>query len=334
MSQQPPISDSLLSVLRERHGANLGRDGIHTVKGGFLSRNFILFGGGERFFLKRYWFEDERAVRTIHRVKELFAGGSFPAVRPLAWASGETLTAHEDGIFALFPFAEGVASSYEKLTEGQAAGAGNLLGRMHHWGESAPLDLPLKPVSTWGAKKFLSQAALIEERIAALPEPGDFDRRALELLELQHRLVAENRLSLEDLNLPAPILTHGDYYAGNVFFDAQSRVKALFDFEKAEYVSAPRELARAVMLTCLGGDFGERDYALARAFIVAYREFNPVSREVLLDGFRAYLSRLAHSTWVLGEHYLNGNTRVDLFLDQEIERLRHTAEEVVENILE
>lgn len=99
------LSAALLAHLRSLFGASLGSDGVELVAGGFLSCNFILAGGGERYFLKRYRFEEADTVRTIHQVKGLFAEAGFPVVMPVTGAHGTTLVTHADGNFALFPFA-------------------------------------------------------------------------------------------------------------------------------------------------------------------------------------------------------------------------------------
>lgn len=116
-------------------------------------------------------------------------------------------------------------------------------------------------------------------------------------------------------------------------FFGDGAVTALFDFEKAEYVPPELELTRAIILSCLGGDLGTRDFALGRAFLSAYLGANPLPSERVIAALRAFFTKMKHSTWVLQEHYLCNNSRVNLFMDHEASLLLHDPVEVVERLL-
>lgn len=324
--------NNLLMFIRTLYGSDIGRDGVKKVEGGFLSRNFVLSGGGGRVFLKCYRFDDLETVMTIHRVKALFAEGGFPVVRPIVNAKGETIFTHEGEIYAVFPFVEGRSLTQETLAPSEAASAGELLGRLHKWSVEQPAILPLKPVSHWSQDKYLAESALIEEQLGMVKNPDAFDQLAIEVLDNRRRLVLANKLSYEDLRLPMPIITHGDYHIGNLFF-GDGGVSAMFDFEKAEYVSPTVELARAVMLSCLNGTSTDNKYENARAFVAAYRETCPTPEETISEGFRNFLVRLYHSTWILKEHYLKENRRVDCFLINEAQWLKMDHDDLVKKIL-
>jgi Ser/Thr protein kinase RdoA (MazF antagonist) len=98
---------------------------------------------------------------------------------------------------------------------------------------------------------------------------------------------------------------------GNIFFNENSDISAVFDFEKTYSGPRERELARAVFLTCLNGSTTQHDIDRARYFVAAYNEYYPISEQALRSAMEAHIIRYFHSTWIEEEHYLHGNSRLD-----------------------
>jgi len=290
------------------------------VATGFLSENHVVSSGAGRFFLKKYRFAEAAKIRRIHASKSFFSQGGIPIIMPLTTKDGATFFTHESAHFALFPYIAGQHSDRKRLTPRASASLGRMLGLIHLCGADCALDAD--PADKPGNRTpNLEQIELLLSKARCAPVPGDFDRTAIEILEIK-RSFAE---SAPHTTYSAPAndhLLHGDYHDANVFFDGRNEVAHVFDLEKTGYGPRTDEIFRAMTYSLICGDSVADVLAKAEAFMDAYRGIYPISDEEIIDGLQIFIHKHMRDNWVETEHYLRGNTRVDVLARFELTRLQ------------
>lgn len=83
---------------------------------------------------------------------------------------------------------------------------------------------------------------------------------------------------------------------------------------------------------CLDSEFGDLDFRIATEFMKGYREAFPITFEEFKSGFDIFYSKQILSLWVLTEHYLNENKRVDVFAGKLLSMLNHYRNRYVETL--
>lgn len=208
---------------------------------------------------------------------------------------------------------------------------GRLLGKIHQLGVQSDLSVR-HSLKLSSSDYFRKMAEQILELITVKIEKNEFDEVARELLMIQLQLVplAEEIMTKVDLN--STCLIHGDYNGSNMFFDNDGRVSHVFDFEKTSHAPRAFELARTIDHMCLDAEFGDSDFRIATDFMKGYQEAFPIKFEEFKSGFDIFYSKQILSLWVLTEHYLNGNPRVDVFAGNLLSKLRHYKNRYMETL--
>ncbi len=294
------------------------------VNKGFLSENHI-FQGDNKYFLKRYRFDKQDRIEEIHSAKRYFADGGIPVILPITNTKGNTLFFFENGYFALFPFVSDIQLERGYLTDTAVISFGEMLGRIHLLGKASTLPIKEK-FKAWDKEKALKKIDLIYNEINKLTDLTEFDRLALHNIETKKRLIQNNTIKYEDLGLPCDHLIHGDYLDHNVFFGVDNKVSFVFDFEKTDYSPRTYELFRSLMVTFLSNNFDEQEFEKAKLYLMSYLSVYPTSKDELLRGLKLYYLKIIHRTWVEGEHYLEKKDRVDLFLLNDLQRIKYLSE--------
>jgi Ser/Thr protein kinase RdoA (MazF antagonist) len=295
------------------------------VTKGFLSENHILTDGKEKYFLKRYRFNNRERIEEIHTLKKYFADGGIPVILPLINSNQETYFLFEGGFYALFPFINDKQLETEYLDKTAIKSLGEMLGRIHKLGSSA--NLPIKErFKPWSKTEALGKVKLIEAEIAKLEVLTDFDKIAQANIELKKQLILNNSTIYDDLALPSNTLIHGDYLFHNVFFDQNNQVSWVFDFEKTDYSPKTYELFRSMIYSLFNGDITNESLIKAKLYLDSYLTNSPVTQDELKRGLKLYFLKAIHGFWVESEHYLKNNNRVDHFLEIEFKRLKFLTE--------
>lgn len=146
------------------------------------------------------------------------------------------------------------------------------------------------------------------------------------------RLVAENNLRYEELNLQNEHIIHGDYHGQNIFYDENEEVKYVFDLEKTGVSPRALEIARSLDFMCFSNNYEKESFEDADAFLSSYNEIYPIDKRELSCGIKAFYIRKARSLWIEREHYINGNRRVDCFLKGELSMLKYYSQNLNEFI--
>ncbi len=299
------------------------------VEKGFLSENHVLAdSSGQKFFLKKYRFDNATRLIEIHAAKELFSHGGIPVIMPIPLLDGQTFFDLDGAYYALFPFVEGRQYERGSMPRKAIISLGKMLARIHLIGKGA--TLPINDfVKLYDTKKRINA---MDELLAIIDAKeksetlSDFDVDARRGLIFKKRLLGECPDMITVPSMPNDHLLHGDFLDLNVFFDEYDEVSHVFDFEKTGYGPRVFEIFRCMMYSLVHKPFPDSDMDNARTFLEAYDSVYPIGKEEAASGIRLFFSKAAHGHWVESEHYLKGNNRVDLFLNSDKDRLEYFYE--------
>jgi Ser/Thr protein kinase RdoA (MazF antagonist) len=296
------------------------------VDKGFLSENTkLMTSDNKAYFLKKYRFDNEKRIKEIHAAKKYFSDGGVPVIMPVHTRQMQTYFTYNDSYFALFPFVSGLQPERGTLSKAMIVSLGNMLGKIHLLGKESLLEID-DHFTLSNKEEALETARNIEAKLNEIKDKNDFDLLTQEVVTFKKELIEKNDISFEDLNLRSDHLIHGDYLDHNVFFDEHGGVKYVFDFEKTSYEPRTQELFRSATYSFLNTDFDETSIANIRLYIKSYLEVYPIGTEELKNGLLAHFIKSAYGFWVEKEHYLKGNSRVDLFLELNFKRLKFMSE--------
>ena len=314
--------DELLTQINELYGLSL--HSFEKVTKGFLSENHILFQDDKRYFLKKYRFENKERIEEIHSAKKYFADGGIPVILPVINKKQETFFLN-DGYYALFPFIEDKQLERGSLTDTATVSLGEMLGKIHLLGKES--TLPIKErFKPWDKEKSLDKIEAIGLEIKKKTMLNDFDKLALDNIQLKKNLILKNSIVYEDLDLPSDHLIHGDYLDQNVFFGDDDNVSHVFDFEKTDYSPRMYELFRSMMYGFLSDEIVKEDLEKSKLYLNSYLSIYPTSKEELIKGLKLFYFKSIHAVWVESEHYLKDNDRSDVYLLSDFKRVKYLSE--------
>ncbi len=290
------------------------------IAAGYLSQNWQLVTAAGTYFLKRYHVDQRTAVAAVHSVISHFQQANFPVVAPCTTREGATICTVDGGHYTLFPFVRGHQLQRGALTSQAVRTLGAMLARLHRAG--CGVQLPNVRV-----RAFADQRAAFQHRAEALlpiidgqSTPTPFDELARETVRLQLALVAQTPFDPAAVALPNDHLLHGDYHVDNLFFDEVGSIRWIFDWERAAVGARASELMRALIFACFAtprdfqATFTPQNFALGKDFLDAYQRHYPIEPAEAVAALQARYWDSLSSLWVVEEHYLHHNQRVDPFL--------------------
>jgi Ser/Thr protein kinase RdoA (MazF antagonist) len=207
--------NNLLFRINELCGLNV--NSFEKVIKGSLSENYVLTDGQNKYFLKKYRFDNAERIEEIHTAKKYFSDGGIPVILPIQNKEKKTYFFYNSGYYSLFPFVFDRQLEHGELTEKAIISLGKMLGQIHLLGKQAKL-LNGEQFKIWDKKKSLEKIEAIKTEIEKKKTRSDFDKMALENLMTKEDLIIKNHLEYSDVNLPSDHLIHGDYLDHNVFF--------------------------------------------------------------------------------------------------------------------
>ncbi len=315
--------EEILVKINHLYGTNVSSS--EKVTRGFLSDNYFLSDGTTRFFLKKYRFDNSNRIAEVHASKKYFADGGIPVILPISLLDGNTFFEHDGAYYALFPFVEGKHLERGNLTEASIISLGQMLGKIHLLGKESKLAID-DQFKIENEEKTFKKIEDILVKISEVSLLSDFDKVALENVQMKKGLLLKNTMTFESLGLNCDHLIHGDYLDHNVFFDEEDKVKWVFDLEKTNYSPRTYEIFRSMIYGLLSADVTKADLENARKYIDAYSSVYPISKDEIKRGLQLYFVKTIHGFWVESEHYLKGNTRVDHFLFDDHKRIKYLSE--------
>ncbi len=315
--------EKLTTKINNLYGINIISS--EKVTKGFLSDNYFLFDGKNKFFLKKYRFDNPERIAEVHASKRYFSDGGIPVILPVHSIDGYTFFEQDGAYYALFPSVEGQHIERGNFNEQAITSLGEMLGKIHLLGKDSKLIIN-DYFKLESREKTFQKIENILAKISEVDSPSDFDKSALENVHMKKALLLKNTLSFADFNLKSDHLIHGDYLDQNVFFDESDNVKWVFDFKKTNYSPRTYELFRSMIYSLLSANITNTDLENAKKYLHAYSNVYPISNDEIQKGLHLYFVKAIHGFWVETEHYLKGNTRVDHFLFDDHRRIEYLSE--------
>jgi len=317
----------LIAKINKLYGLKI--QSFEKVAKGALSDNYTLIQDNNKYFLKKYRFDNKERIEEVHLSKKYFLDGGIPVVFPIINKEGETYFFFDNAYYALFPFVTNKQFERGTLSKKAIVSLGEMLGRIHLLGKKS--KLPINDFfKEWNKEKALQKISNIEKEINKKTTLTKFDHLAIKNLKMKKDLINENLLTFVDINLANDHLTHGDYLDHNVFFDKNDQVSEVFDFEKTDYSPRMYELFRSLMLTFFNDKFAKENIDNAKLFLNTYLNIYPTSRDELSKGLKLYYLKSIHGIWIESEHFLNNNSRVDEFLKTDNMRIKYLSNHYLE----
>ncbi len=300
---------------------------ISYAHGGLLCNNFFVDAAAGRYFLKQYRKQTSSWVYEIKFAEEFFADNGIPVILPLKDAHGRAAFWHEDNWYSIFPFVEGIQKDSDALSASEVQSMGEMLANIHRAGiHFSGRDMPV--LKLWDRGRFILEYVDVMRQVHAVAVPDEMDILVRTTLEQKYAFVMKNNKRPEDFDLPRHCLLHGDFQHGNVFFDAEGNVAAVFDLEKTCVGPRSFELVRAMMITNFDTGFGQENTERARIFLRAYREEFPISFDEFYKGMHVYSIDLAHVLWMEAKRYLKGLKQFDGTYRSHAMRTAHLGSDV------
>ena len=307
------VMDLPLHAIAEHYGLQLTL--VERILSGFLSDNYSLTDGTQKFFFKKHRHTKRDWVEGASLAEQFFAQGGVPVILPIVDKRGAYFFEHEGSFYSLYPYVDGRHIERGLLSEQASVSTGEVLGRLHKRG--AQSTLPVKETfNPWDKEKFLRIEAAVDKILSEKQELSEFDELTRKSLQLKKHCVLGGSPTFEDLGLKNDHLIHGDYFCNNVFFDEGDRVSYVFDFEKAQYAPGPYELFRGLFVNYFSIPT-EENLRLAKVYVDSYLSEYPQPKDVLRSSLTAAYLKQIHSIWIEEGHYLKGSTRMDPLLSSQ-----------------
>lgn len=304
--------DEIKRHLNQRYGLHIEK--ISLAKGGYLSDNYIAEGRDGKYFVKTYRSKyDLQDIKNIHKVKQYFCQNNIPVIMPLKTQAGETFSELRGKYYAIFPFVSAKTLTPAKAPMKAVRSMAGMQANIHLLSRHQLPKIHETTVSVWHKTRALSKGRKIVNILAGIKNPDKFDKTAMKLVPWKMTEIKRSRVTPSSIGLKNDHLVHGDYHGLNLFFDDNDEVSHVYDLEKT--VLAPRsyELVRAMDYICLD-DF---DFRKAGEYLRAYREVYPISDSEFRKGFLFYATKGVFTFWIEEAHYLENNSRTDVFYEND-----------------
>ncbi|MEV6211770.1 phosphotransferase [Kitasatospora sp. NPDC051914] len=326
----PPVADASLAGVLRRFGT-APPVSVRPVAEGLLNRGYRVTTTDGRYFLKCYVdlaTASRDAVTAQHRATTALHARGLPVARPLPALGGDTVVAHGERLFGLFPWIEGGHRHGTSLDPSQCADLGALLGRLH--GALAEICAPVRQPTGRLAADPDETARLVADlrRLAARHRPQEpFDALAEEHLAERLDLISAHR-HRRPVPAAAPPTgwTHGDFHGLNLLY-RDGGVAAVLDWDKLGLHPTAEEAVRAATLVFNDRDTGVLDLCRVRAYSRAYREVSGAGPAQLAAAVhRVWWERL-NDLWMLQWHYQRSDHRADPLFPAAAGQLRWWCQE-------
>jgi len=237
------------------------------IEQGFVNEHWSLTTTEGRFFLKRLnpLLRQSNLVSAQHQLVRHLRGSEFPAPRIMPTHAGHTLLILDNEWYEMQEYIEG--DSYNHNRPAHFREAATTLGRYHTCVEPfAPQalrslgDLFTPPVIRSNLNNLIDAWGVDQERKSAAAA----GRLSTEISHLAVRFAAHETLR--------QLVTHGDYYGGNLIFDGD-RIVGVVDYDKARWQPRIAEVAEALIYFA-----SPRSSHLKHVVYPGFLEWQPLSR--------------------------------------------------------
>lgn len=291
---------------------------VEKIKSGYLSHNFVLQSGKEKYFLKQYKYDEKRRVEQIHQVQNFFWNNGIPIIHPIITKNSREIFLFKKKHFTLLPFVSGRIIKKKSRSKKAYQSAGKMLAKIHKLSKNGFPQI-IDTRAHWTKEEFEEQSQNIYSAIKSIKNKTAFDKKAFKVIQLKLKLAKKEPISYKDFK-PTHII-HGDYYGQNIFFNDKDEVSHVFDLEKAEPAPRSYELARSLDFMCFSTEFNKQSFTNGRSYLQAYNSVYPISKKELVFGIKINYLIMIYSLWILKEHYILKSTRADDLLDSQYKSL-------------
>ena len=285
---------------------------VEKIQHGHLNDNSKIVTPNGPVFLKQHRATNTKAIQYIEDVEVFFHANGIPVILPIQNKQGFSYFECADSVYTVYPYIDAVQIQRNVMNDDHISSISRFLAQIHRVTQNGT-PAPLQTIGTerWDGQKSQDTLMRVQKMIMAKDKRTDFDDLALNVITQKLAFIKNNTLQYADFEFTNDTLLHGDYHNGNIFFDQNSVITAVFDFEKTCYAPRERELVRSMFLTCLAGSFSDDNFKGARTFLATYNHAYPIARDKVARALEVYIVRYGHSTWIEEEHYLKNNSRLD-----------------------
>lgn len=279
--------------------------GFERMEGGYLCQNFRVETQTGTYFLKQYRNRISSQIHEIKEAEQFFASQGIPVILPLQDVFGRSVFLADRNWFSLFPFINQKPPAFGSLNEELLSSLGSMLGRIHQAGKRIDHE-HFQPLRLGDKSRFMIELVELRHELESREERTELEERMRALLETKLTWVNAHETNTFDQELPFDTLLHGDFLYQNVFTDSKGAVTHVYDWEKT--CNGPRafELARSLIINAFDDGWESKNFQLARAFLQAYREINPIDISEIIQGIRIYTAELMQMTWLEGKYIIHG----------------------------
>lgn len=284
---------------------------------GVLNLNYKLYTDKRTYFTKGIRSKKQDSLNLIFRVEKYMRDANIPAITMLTIQTGECFTEVDDQKFTVYPFIES-DRSHEYSTE-DFYRMGEMLARIHKVSEnSIPVEFNLKNVKNNDIRETAEILNSFKERILTKEIQDETDVLFLKYINLKLDILNTMQDSQEIFTHQQHLL-HGDYHAGNLLIDKDSReIVGVCDWEKTEEGSRAYEIARSAILLF---ENPIAEIAQMKSYILGYSSIYPISRRELIEGFTFRAKTMVKAKWIEDLYYNNKDTRSNHFVEKDIDRI-------------
>lgn len=292
------------------------------IEKGLSSENYKIETDSRTFFLKKHRPYGAKRLLSIEQAEAFFHSNGIPIVVPIKTTNGNGYVISNEDYYVLYPFVSGVQYESGNITKEVAENLGDMLATAHlltkngiqgAYTEDKYFQLP-------NNTQIISE---IDDLLATISPSTAYDTIAIQGLTLKRKLIVENSVTMQALDLTDRHLCFGDFYPDNIFFDDNGKIQHIFDLDMAG--PAPRlfELVRSVMLSCFWYSFDEEKLRSAQHFILAYYKKYPFDKNKFQDAVELYYLKSFYSVWRERAHYIVQDFRTDSIYPSSLNTLEY-----------
>jgi|GEM_PF-2212361 len=297
---------------------------LKKIQKGYLTSNFVIGNGKEKYFLKEYR-DNVLRVKNTHVAKEFLAKKGIPVILPLKNKRGKTFFVRDKKVYGIFPYVIGKQFQRLKVPRKNLEAAGELLAKIHLLSKDG-VDIGIRKRRFVVNRKIsMEKARNVLKIIKEKKHKTEFDKMVLEHLASRAECIRNNLIRVNARKLGKNHIIHADYHESNMFFTG-NKISYLFDWEMVS--SAPRvmEIARFLDFFCFYGNYEKRNFLMAKNYLKAYHKIYPIEEEELLNGLIVWFYHKLHIMWSLEEYYIYNKKKSKKFIEQEMKSFQYYSE--------
>jgi Ser/Thr protein kinase RdoA (MazF antagonist) len=293
----------------------------HTfVHGGYMGQNYRIDTQRGVYFLKQYQNRINTIIHEIKTAEQYFASQGLPVILPIRDRYDREAFWLDGNWYSLFPFINGVSPSYGKVTAEQLISIAHMLARFHQAGRRFP-NRPFQLLRMGNRRKFNMEKVELERLLGQKQKQTELDHRILEILAKKEVLIHRNTQLPQNIPLAYDSLLHGDFQYFNIFMNELDEVTHVYDLERASMGPCAYEVVRSLIMNCFDNGWEEKNFALGRTYLSAYREQAPLTLQEFRDAVKLYTYSIMHMTWIETRYVVFGiRTQLEIF-ERHVRRL-------------